>query len=108
MVGTEYAEAFAACQEFAASNGALLSHAYDHPLITAGAGPLMDEIRAQVPEVDTVVVAVGGGGALRRRRRCCHASRHPHDRRRARELQNPQRRARSRWSRRCYRRLRRC
>lgn len=62
LVGTEYAEAFAACQSFAATSGALLSHAYDHPLIAAGAGTIMDEIRAQVPGVDTVVVAVGGGG----------------------------------------------
>ncbi|MBO8195999.1 serine/threonine dehydratase [Streptomyces oryzae] len=62
LVGTEYAEAAAACEEFAADTGALPSHAYDHPLIAAGAGTLLEEIRAQVPLVDTVVVAVGGGG----------------------------------------------
>ncbi|NSC22400.1 pyridoxal-phosphate dependent enzyme [Streptomyces albus subsp. chlorinus] len=62
LVGTEYAEAAAACEEFAAGTGALRSHAYDHPLIAAGAGTLVEEIRAQVPLVDTVVVAVGGGG----------------------------------------------
>ncbi|MFJ4797313.1 threonine/serine dehydratase [Kitasatospora purpeofusca] len=62
LVGTEYAEALAACEEFAASNGALASHAYDHPLIAAGAGTLMEEIHAQVPGLDTVLVAVGGGG----------------------------------------------
>ncbi|MGW6390295.1 serine/threonine dehydratase [Streptomyces sp. NPDC055103] len=62
LVGTEYAEALAACEEFARATGALASHAYDHPLIAAGAGTLLDEIRRQVPGLDTVVVAVGGGG----------------------------------------------
>lgn len=62
LVGSEYAEALAACQAFAATTGALASHAYDHPLIAAGAGTLMEEIRTQLPDVDTVVVAVGGGG----------------------------------------------
>ncbi|MFJ5228973.1 serine/threonine dehydratase [Kitasatospora sp. NPDC088391] len=61
-VGREYAEALAACEEFAADSGALASHAYDHPLIAAGAGTLLAEIRRQVPELDTVVVSVGGGG----------------------------------------------
>lgn len=62
LVGDRYAEALAACQEFAADSGALSSHAYDHPLIAAGAGTLLDEIRAGLPGLDTVVVAVGGGG----------------------------------------------
>ncbi|WP_326766049.1 serine/threonine dehydratase [Streptomyces sp. NBC_01591] len=62
MVGAEYAEALEACEEFAASSGALAAHAYDHPLIAAGAGTLMEEIHAQIPGLDTVVVSVGGGG----------------------------------------------
>ncbi|MDJ0382733.1 serine/threonine dehydratase [Streptomyces sp. G-G2] len=62
LVGERYAEALAACQEFAAATGALSSHAYDHPLIAAGAGTLLDEIRAGLPGLDAVVVAVGGGG----------------------------------------------
>ncbi|MFJ8039272.1 serine/threonine dehydratase [Kitasatospora sp. NPDC096147] len=62
LAGREYAEALAACQEYAAESGALASHAYDHPLIAAGAGTLLEEIRAGLPGVDTVVVAVGGGG----------------------------------------------
>ncbi|MEW2116996.1 serine/threonine dehydratase [Streptomyces sp. NPDC005474] len=60
--GSEYAEALAACEEFAAATGALASHAYDHPLIAAGAGTLLEEIHQQIPALDTVVVAVGGGG----------------------------------------------
>lgn len=62
LVGTEYAEALAACEAFATETGALASHAYDHPLIAAGAGTLLDEIHGRIPDLDTVVVAVGGGG----------------------------------------------
>nr|WP_223184634.1 threonine/serine dehydratase [Streptomyces sp. CBMA152] len=62
LVGAEYAEALAACEEFATATGALASHAYDHPLIAAGAGTLLEEIHRQIPDLDTVVVAVGGGG----------------------------------------------
>ncbi|MGW4701209.1 serine/threonine dehydratase [Streptomyces sp. NPDC004285] len=62
LVGSEYAEALAACEAYAAETGALASHAYDHPLIAAGAGTLLDEIHQRVPGLDTVVVAVGGGG----------------------------------------------
>lgn len=61
-VGAEYAEAQAACVEFAARTGALQSHAYDLPLIAAGAGTLMSELCERVPNLDTVVVSVGGGG----------------------------------------------
>ncbi|MFG3498028.1 serine/threonine dehydratase [Streptomyces sp. NPDC047928] len=62
LVGAEYAEALAACAEFAADTGALASHAYDHPLIAAGAGTLMEEVHRLLPDLDTVVVSVGGGG----------------------------------------------
>ncbi|MGW4507075.1 serine/threonine dehydratase [Streptomyces sp. NPDC004436] len=62
LVADRYAEALAACREFAATSGALSSHAYDHPLIAAGAGTLLEEIRDALPGLDTVVVAVGGGG----------------------------------------------
>jgi threonine dehydratase len=61
LVGNEYAEALAASQVFAEESGAVPSHAYDLPLIAAGAGTLMMELVAQ-QAVDTVVVAVGGGG----------------------------------------------
>ncbi|MEV8531473.1 serine/threonine dehydratase [Streptomyces sp. NPDC051211] len=62
LVGDRYAEALAACREFAAHSGALSSHAYDHPLIAAGAGTLFEEVLAGLPGLDTLVVAVGGGG----------------------------------------------
>nr|WP_202523505.1 threonine/serine dehydratase [Kitasatospora sp. SID7827] len=62
FAGGEYAEALAACEEFAAASGALASHAYDHPLVAAGAGTLVPEVLAQLPGLDTLVVSVGGGG----------------------------------------------
>ena len=62
LVGAEYADALAASIEFAHGSGALLSHAYDNPLIAAGAGTMAAEIMAQLPDADTIMVAVGGGG----------------------------------------------
>ncbi|MBY8885098.1 serine/threonine dehydratase [Streptomyces sp. PTM05] len=64
LVGQGYADALVACGKFAADSGALASHAYDHPLIAAGAGTLLTELRERIPALDTVVVAVGGGGLL--------------------------------------------
>lgn len=62
LIGPEYKQALAACREFAETSGALAAHAYDHPLIAAGAGTLMREIQARISDLDTVLVAVGGGG----------------------------------------------
>ena len=62
LIGSEFAEAALACEEFVESSGALASHAYDHPLIAAGAGTMMTEILSQIPDLDTIVVSVGGGG----------------------------------------------
>lgn len=65
QVGTEYAHAAEAASEHVRATGALASHAYDDPLVAAGAGTLMQEVLASTPGgVDTVVVAVGGGGLL--------------------------------------------
>jgi threonine dehydratase len=64
LVGTEYAEANAAALEFAAVRGAVFCHAYDQPDIAAGAGVLAEEVLADLPDADTLVVAVGGGGLL--------------------------------------------
>ncbi|WP_406285628.1 threonine/serine dehydratase [Embleya sp. NBC_00896] len=63
LVGREYAEALEASRAFAQDTGALMSHAYDNPLIAAGAGTVVPEIVAGVPgRLDTIIVAVGGGG----------------------------------------------
>lgn len=57
--GTTYAEAAAAAMEV---QDALYVPAYDHPLVVAGQGTCAAEVVADVPDVDTLVVAVGGGG----------------------------------------------
>ncbi|WP_283136578.1 threonine/serine dehydratase [Rhizohabitans arisaemae] len=65
QVGTEYAHAAEAARLYSESTGAIRSHAYDHPLIAAGAGTLLPEILGEIGgNLDTVVVAVGGGGLL--------------------------------------------
>lgn len=61
LVGTEYAEVLEACDAYAAETEALRSHAYDHPLVAAGAGTLLTEVHARTgASARTVVVAVGG------------------------------------------------
>ena len=64
QVGTTYAEALEASLEAASRPGVLALHAYDAWGTVAGQGTLGLEIAEQVPEVDTVLVAVGGGGLL--------------------------------------------
>jgi len=62
--GATYAEAFAACTLRAAESGALMVHPYDQPEVLAGQGTLGRELERQVPEFDTLLVAVGGGGLI--------------------------------------------
>ncbi|GAA4350672.1 threonine/serine dehydratase [Angustibacter luteus] len=62
--GTEYAHAQESALASAAASGALFCHAYDQPEICAGQGTLGLELAEQVPDVDTVVLAVGGGGLM--------------------------------------------
>ncbi len=61
-VGAEYAEAFEAAVRFADEGGAAFAHAYDQLEVAAGAGTLGEEILADEPSIDTIIVAVGGGG----------------------------------------------
>lgn len=61
-VGAEYADAAGACREFAGDEDVLLAHAYDNRLMAAGAGTLVADVLARMPEITTLVVAVGGGG----------------------------------------------
>lgn len=64
QTGREYVEAFEAATAFASERGALFCHAYDQPEIAAGAGVLAEEMLADDPAIETIVVAVGGGGLL--------------------------------------------
>ncbi|MGH2482028.1 MAG: pyridoxal-phosphate dependent enzyme, partial [Ktedonobacteraceae bacterium] len=64
IVGATYADALIASQERATQTGALVVHAYDQPEVVAGQGTLGAEFAGQVPELDTVLIAVGGGGLI--------------------------------------------
>jgi threonine dehydratase len=62
--GKLYAEALAACEAYIAETGALSVHAFDQAETMLGAGSVGLEIEAQVPNLDTLLVAVGGGGLI--------------------------------------------
>jgi threonine dehydratase len=59
-----YDEALEASHGRAAETGALVMHAYDQPEVVAGQGTLAAELEEQVPDADTVLVAIGGGGLI--------------------------------------------
>jgi threonine dehydratase len=62
--GDRYADALAASQRFVAERGALAVHAFDQEETLLGQGTLGLEIEADLPDVDTLLVAVGGGGLI--------------------------------------------
>src|SRR5258708_19620178 len=64
LVGANYAEALAACEVQAAQTGALMVHAYDQLEGVAGQGTMGRELAKQVPDLDTLLVAVGRGGLI--------------------------------------------
>jgi len=59
-----YDEALEASRARTAETGALVMHAYDQPEVVAGQGTLGPELAEQVPDADTVLVAIGGGGLI--------------------------------------------
>ncbi len=63
-VGAIYDDALEASRVRVAETGALEVHAYDHRLTVAGQGTMGREILRQVPDADTILVAVGGGGLI--------------------------------------------
>jgi threonine dehydratase len=62
--GERYADALAASEEWIARSGAMPVHAFDQPLTLLGQGTLALELYEQIPDIDTVLVAVGGGGLI--------------------------------------------
>ncbi|WP_308128135.1 serine/threonine dehydratase [Modestobacter italicus] len=64
LAGSSYAEAAAASRERSQAPGALAVHAYDDRDVVAGQGTVAEELDAQVPGLDTVLVATGGGGLI--------------------------------------------
>jgi threonine dehydratase len=62
--GARYAEALAASERFAEETGALQIHAFNQEETLVGQGTLGLEIDNDLPEIDTLLVAVGGGGLI--------------------------------------------
>lgn len=64
LVEGYYDEALRASRIRAEETGALELHAFDQPEIVAGQGTIAAELDEQVPDLDTILVAVGGGGLI--------------------------------------------
>lgn len=62
--GATYYEALEKCNRFITETGALSVHAYDAVPTLLGQGTLGREIQRQLPDIDTLLVAVGGGGLI--------------------------------------------
>ncbi|MDH3679208.1 MAG: threonine/serine dehydratase [Acidimicrobiia bacterium] len=62
QIGDVYADALEASRAFEAESGATPVHAYEDPVVVAGAGTTGREFAEQVGAMDTVLVACGGGG----------------------------------------------
>ncbi len=62
--GARYAEALAASERFAEETGALQIHAFNQEETLVGQGTLGLEIEGDLPDIDTLLVAVGGGGLI--------------------------------------------
>lgn len=64
VVGALYADAHEASVAWAAETGALTVHPYDQAEVVAGQGTMARELDEQVPDAESVLVAVGGGGLI--------------------------------------------
>ena len=64
IAGDRYADSLEASEAWARESGALRIHAYDQLETVLGQGTLGLEMDGQVPDLDTLLVAVGGGGLV--------------------------------------------
>ncbi|HEY9474357.1 MAG TPA: threonine ammonia-lyase [Mycobacteriales bacterium] len=64
LVGETVDESLAAATKYAAEQGSVFVHPFEHPDVIAGQGTVGLEILAQCPEVRTVIVSTGGGGLV--------------------------------------------
>jgi threonine dehydratase len=64
VAGDRYADALAASEEDINRTGALAIHAFDQRETLLGQGTIGFELQRQVPNIDTLLVAVGGGGLI--------------------------------------------
>lgn len=62
--GDRYADALMESEQWAAETGALPVHAYDQVETLLGQGTVGLELEEQIPQLDTLVIAVGGGGLI--------------------------------------------
>jgi threonine dehydratase len=64
VAGDRYADALAASEIYVQDSGSLAIHAFDQPETLLGQGTVGCEIDADLPDIDTLLVAVGGGGLI--------------------------------------------
>ncbi|HQZ12976.1 MAG TPA: threonine/serine dehydratase [Devosia sp.] len=64
IVGSAWHESNVAALAFAKETGAAYFHPFADPDVVAGQGTVALEILEQMPDVDTVLVAMGGGGLI--------------------------------------------
>jgi threonine dehydratase len=64
IAGERYADALAESELWGAQSGALSVHAFDQEETLLGQGTVGLEFERQVPNLDTILVAVGGGGLI--------------------------------------------
>lgn len=62
--GERYADALEASERWVEESGALAVHAYDQEGTLLGQGTVGAEMEEQLPELDSLLVAVGGGGLI--------------------------------------------
>lgn len=62
LTGATFAEALKASQEYAKISGAVFIPPFDNLDVITGQGTVGLEIMEQVPDVETIIVAIGGGG----------------------------------------------
>lgn len=64
VVGDVWDDANREAQAYAAAHGAVFFHPFADPAVMAGQGTVALEILADMPEVETLLVAIGGGGLI--------------------------------------------
>jgi threonine dehydratase len=62
--GERVDDAFTKAREIEAERGLTFVHAFDDPIVMAGAGTLGLEMLEEAPDLDTIVVPIGGGGLI--------------------------------------------
>ncbi|WP_298500759.1 threonine ammonia-lyase [uncultured Maritimibacter sp.] len=62
--GSTFEEAMEATHEMIATEGLVLIHPFDDPVVVAGQGTVACEMLEQQPDLDVIVVPIGGGGLI--------------------------------------------